>query len=98
MTVRTALLIGVPACDNDLFPAIDDVVTRDISRMTYALAQSGYQIRHCGPGDPAAREPTGNRIRAAIRTTLREAPADSIVMVYFSGHGVVVNGRSWLVP
>jgi hypothetical protein len=98
MTIRTALLIGVPTCDNDLFPALGDVVATDIRRMTDALAQSGYQIRHCGVGDPVGREPTGNRIRAAIRAALRDAPSDSILVVYFSGHGVVVDGRSWLVP
>jgi Caspase domain len=98
MTVRMALLIAVPDCDNDLLPAISDVVATDIRRMTEALAQSGYQIRHCGAGDPAGREPTGNRIRAAILAALREAPADSVLVIYFSGHGVVVNGRSWLVP
>jgi hypothetical protein len=74
MTDRTALLIGVPACDNDLFAPIGAVVAADIRRMTDALAQSGYRIRHCGVGDPAGHEPTGNRIRAAILTALREAP------------------------
>lgn len=98
MTDRTALLIGVPVYDNDLFAAIGDVVATDIRRMTDVLAQSGYRIRHCGVGDPAGHEPTGNRIRAAIRAAIREAPAGSVLVVYFSGHGVVVDGRSWLVP
>src|ERR1700733_12701137 len=98
MAARAALLIGVPTCDNDLFSAIDDVVAADIRRMTDALGQSGYQIQHCGVGDPSGREPTGNRIRAAIRTALHQAQQDSVVVVYFSGHGVVVDGRSWLVP
>jgi hypothetical protein len=66
--------------------------------MTDALSQSGYQIQHCGVGDPSGREPTGNRIRAAIRTTLHQVQPGSVVIVYFSGHGVVVDGRSWLVP
>ena len=98
MTDRAALLIGVPVCDNDLFTAIGDVVTTDIRRMTDALAQSGYRLRYCGVGDPAGHEPTGNRIRAAILATVREAPPGGVVIVYFSGHGVVVDGRSWLVP
>ncbi|MEU5567698.1 wHTH domain-containing protein [Micromonospora musae] len=75
-----------------------DVVASDIRRMAGALSQSGYQLRHCGVGDPAGVEPTGNRIRGAILAALREAPVGGVLLVYFSGHGVVLDGRSWLVP
>ena len=98
MTNRSALLIGVPRCDNDLFAPMSEVVISDIRRMAEALSQSGYRLRHCGAGDPAGIEPTGNRIRGAILAALREAPAGGVLIVYFSGHGVVLDGRSWLVP
>ncbi|MEV4491360.1 caspase family protein [Micromonospora coxensis] len=98
MITRSALLIGVPRCDNDLFAPMGEVVMSDIRRMAEALGQSGYQLRYCGAGDPSGIEPTGNRIRGAILAALREAPAGGVLLVYFSGHGVVLNGRSWLVP
>jgi hypothetical protein len=75
-----------------------EIVRADIARMSDALSQSGYEIRHCGVGDSSGQEPTGNRIRAAVLKTLREAPTGGVLLVYFSGHGVVVDGQSWLVP
>ena len=98
MTDRLALLIGIPSCDDDLFPPMSEVVGADIHRMSGALSQSGYEIRHCGVGDSSGQEPTGNRIRAAVSKALREAPRGGALVVYFSGHGVVVDGQSWLVP
>jgi Caspase domain len=98
LTDRAALLVGVPSCDNDLFAALPDVVSADVTRMTDALQQSGYLVRHCGVGDDSGLEPTGNRIRAAMLKAFREAPAGGILVLYFSGHGVVVDGRSYLVP
>ncbi|MEU7673578.1 caspase family protein [Micromonospora taraxaci] len=98
VTDRSALLIGIPSCDDDLFAPMPEVVGADIHRMSDALSQSGYEIRHCGVGDSSGQEPTGNRIRAAVSRALREASPGGLLVVYFSGHGVVVNGQSWLVP
>jgi Caspase domain len=95
---RSALLIGVPFCDRDLFPALAEVVAADVARMREALGQSGYEVRHCGVGDVSGQEPTGNRIRAAMMKALREAPPGGVLLIYFSGHGVTVGGRSYLVP
>ncbi|MGW5578891.1 wHTH domain-containing protein [Micromonospora chokoriensis] len=98
MTNRSALLIGVPSCDNDLFAAIPEVVTADVQRMRDVLLQSGYAVTCCGVDDRDGKEPTGNRIAAAMKQAFREAPSDGILLIYFSGHGVVVDGHSWLVP
>lgn len=98
MTDRHALLIGVASCDNDLFEALPDAVGADISRMTDVLTQSSYTITHCGVGNESAQEPTGNRIRAAILKALRDSPPDGVLLVYFSGHGVTIDGKSYLVP
>ncbi|MEU4245705.1 caspase family protein [Actinoplanes sp. NPDC026619] len=70
----------------------------DIWRMAEVLRQSSYDVRYCGTGDPSGVQPTGNRIRGAVQGALREAPAGGVLLIYFSGHGVVLNGRSWLVP
>lgn len=98
MTDRRALLIGVPKCDGELFRPIDLVVAADIKRMKDALGQSGYDVRLCGHDDPADEEPTKNRISAALRRAYEEAPADGILVLYFSGHGVIADGQSFLVP
>lgn len=98
LTDRIALLIGVPSCDNDLFRPMPDVVATDVDRMATALRQSAYEVRYCGHGDESGQEPTGNRIRAAIMAALRDIPAGGIVLLYFSGHGITINGRGYLVP
>jgi hypothetical protein len=98
MTDRHALLIGVPRCDQDLFQPLDEVVQADITRMAEVLGQSDYRIRHCGSGDQTGREPTGSRIRSALIREFEEAPSGGVLLVYFSGHGVTIDGQSYLVP
>lgn len=97
MSERSALLIGVSSCDADLFEPMPDVVSADLRRMSDALRQSGYDVTLCGV-EGSADGPTGNRITAAMKKAFREAAAGGVLLVYFSGHGVVVDGRSWLVP
>lgn len=98
MTDRLALLIGVPSCDNDIFEALPEVVTADIRRMASVLVQSNYKVQYCGVGDESGREPTGNRIRAATMKAVREISPGGILLLYFSGHGVTINDRGYLVP
>jgi hypothetical protein len=96
MADRHALLIGVPSCDGDLFDPLPAVVSADIRRMSEALSQSGYEIEYCGGS--AGKEPTGNRIQAAMLRAVRAAPQGGVLLVYFSGHGVMIGGRPYLVP
>ncbi len=98
MTDRLAVLIGVPSCDRDLFPAIPHVVAADVARMSEALASSGYTIRHCGAGDASEAVPSRNRIRGAILEACDQVADGGILLLYFSGHGVVIDGKSYLVP
>ncbi|MDG4787561.1 caspase family protein [Micromonospora sp. WMMD1102] len=97
MADRTALLIGVPTYDNDLFEATPHVIAADMRRMSEALVQSDYSIARCGtePGSVAA---TFNGITGAMKKAFREAPEGGVLVVYYSGHGVVIGGRSYLVP
>jgi hypothetical protein len=88
----------VASCDDDLFPPLSTVVVNDISRMAAALRDSGYEVKHCGVADDSGQEPTGSRIRSAMLRAFREVPIGSTLVIYFSGHGVVVNGQSFLVP
>ncbi|WP_409463652.1 caspase family protein [Amycolatopsis sp. GA6-003] len=98
MADRLALLIGVPSCDNDLFEALPDVVAADVRRMADVLAQSSYEVRYCGVGDESGREPTGNRIRSATMKAFRDVATGGTLLLYFSGHGVAVDGKGYLVP
>ncbi|WP_422769062.1 HD domain-containing protein [Plantactinospora sp. WMMC1484] len=97
MAGRAALLVGVPSYDNDLFETMPHVIAADMRRMTEALVQSGYTIARCGTeqGGVAA---TFNGITGAMKQAFREAPEGGVLVVYYSGHGVVVDGRSYLVP
>lgn len=90
MTESEALLIGVPVCNSRFFEPIQHVVDADLRRMEDALAQSGYAVSRGGS--------TFNDINHALKKAFREAPADGTLIVYYSGHGVVVDGRSYLVP
>jgi hypothetical protein len=98
LTDRLALLIGVPSCDNDLFEALPEVVTADIRRMAGVLVQSNYRVQYCGVGDELGREATGNRIRSAMMRAFRDISPGGILLLYFSGHGVTIDGRGYLVP
>ncbi|WP_081975974.1 caspase family protein [Amycolatopsis sp. MJM2582] len=98
MADRLALLIGVPSCDHDLFEALHEVVAADIGRMAGVLAQSNYEVQHCGVGDKLGREPTGNRIRSATMRAFRDISPGGTLLLYFSGHGVTIDGKGYLVP
>jgi hypothetical protein len=93
---KNALLIGV----GNYQPPISSisVCSNDIARVKQALANSGYSQIDILTTDPNARQPTRNAIREAVHTILEQADPDSTVFLYFSGHGVNVNGIDYLCP
>lgn len=109
MSDRFALLIGVPQCDDaEMFgPIPKEVVRADITLMRDALAESGYQITVLGvaPDGPARQgeqrisgEVTRTRCLTTLDRVCRQVPAGGILLLYFSGHGVRLEGRDYLVP
>ena len=100
MVERHALLIGVPCYDDDAFNdrRLADAVRADVSEMRAALAQSDYAITECGTGDATYGDATLNRINQAIEEACANAPADGVLLIYFSGHGVTIKGTDYLVP
>jgi hypothetical protein len=96
---RHALLIGVPRYEDPDFDdeRLDAAVTADIAAMRAALKRSGYDISDCGIGE-ARREATPTRISRAIRTACASAPVGGVLLIYFSGHGVRIDGQDYLVP
>jgi hypothetical protein len=95
MAVRRALLIGVPEYRNlPQYPL--PIVRQDIRDLQQALESSGYQITPLGL-DQAA-DTSRSSIRTAIRRACKSAPPGSTLLIYFSGHGLVYQGRDYLVP
>jgi Caspase domain len=108
MGTRHALLIGIPCCaDEEAFaPIPEEVVRTDITRMTRSLSESGYQITVLGVrpygddlnwyqvGEPASR----NRCLDEIAKAYTEVDPGGTLLIYFSGHGVRIDGADYLVP
>ncbi|WP_424530871.1 HD domain-containing protein [Sphaerisporangium viridialbum] len=98
MVNRQALLIGVPRYDDGEFSEIGDVVRSDVRLMHDTLEQSGYESVISLGVDEYGQEPTGSRIKAHIKRACADAPAGSVLLLYFSGHGITIDGRDYLVP
>ena len=100
MVNRHALLIGVPRYDRDEFndPRLDAAVHRDIDAMRAALKQSDYKFTECGLADSEAGQASLNHVNQAIEEACANAPVDSVLLVYFSGHGFTEAGTDYLVP
>jgi hypothetical protein len=101
VTNRHALVIGVPRYDDDDFNTdsrLADAVRCDVAAMRAALEPSGYAITECGTTDADRGEATLNRINQAIEDACLTAPPGGVLLIYFSGHGVTVGGRDYLLP
>jgi hypothetical protein len=97
---RHALLIGVSRYDDEVFndPRLEDAVRPDIAAMRAVLAQSGHMITECGIGNAERGGATLSRINRAIEEACASVPAGGVLLIYFSGHGVTVEGTGYLVP
>ncbi|MFG1922391.1 caspase family protein [Cryptosporangium sp. NPDC048952] len=99
MSSRHALLIGVPRCDHPEYPPLDHVVVKDIELMRQSLLQSGYECHPRGIDQSNPNDlPTGRRIRRWIAQACAEAPPGGVLLIYFSGHGVSIDGKDLLLP
>ena len=100
MANRHALLIGVPFYDdaelND--ECLGAAFSCDMRAMRAALEQSHYEITDCGSGDAERGGATLNRINQAIEQACGNAPSGGVLLIYFSGHGVKVDGIDYLIP
>lgn len=100
MANRHALLIGVPRYDDEEFndERLESAVRSDIAAMRAALLQSDYTITECGIDNADRGGATLSRINRAIEEACASAPAGGVLLIYFSGHGVTVDGTDYLVP
>jgi hypothetical protein len=95
MTAARALLIGIPKYDS---PAISDLpfIESDIVRLSESLHSCGYETQVIGTrhSQPATRGAVLGEVHAFCRT----ARQDETLLVTFSGHGVHLDGKDYLVP
>ncbi|MFG2647573.1 caspase family protein [Streptomyces sp. NPDC048436] len=91
--VRKALLIGIGHAPSalDFFDSLDEVVDADLRLMNTALDAAGYEVE-------TLHNAGLSHIRTKIFEVARGVPADGTLLLYFSGHGVRVDGTDYLVP
>src|SRR5262245_43893153 len=92
MANRKALLIGADQYGEG-FAALP-AVRHDVEVVDRALRATGYETEICSDQVVA----NAIALDAAIRTFCRSAGPDDIRVVYFSGHGLRIDGKDWIVP
>ncbi|MEU7136463.1 caspase family protein [Streptomyces sp. NPDC046261] len=90
---RRALLIGVGQAPGALgaFAPLDEAVDADLKAMRSALEESGYEVDTLTGAGGAA-------IGTGIHEAASRIPAGGTLLIYFTGHGVRLNGVDYLVP
>ncbi|MCX3062506.1 HD domain-containing protein [Streptomyces beihaiensis] len=91
--MRRALLVGVgrvPDRAEELAP-LDAVVEADLRLMESALRPAGYTVE-------TLLDPHLSRLRRRVYECARDMPADGVLLLYFTGHGVRIGERDYLVP
>jgi Caspase domain len=90
--VQRALLIGAVeyGAGFDQLPA----VRHDVQLMGEVLAERGFNVE---VADSATVE-NGALLAARIARFCREGAVDNFSIVYFSGHGLSLEGRDWVIP
>ena len=97
---RRALLLAI--ADYDPLPALG-YVANDIPRLSAALARAGFNpkdIETAGAiaGGTQGRELTTTRLRNAICDFLESANGADELLIFFSGHGIELDGRRLALP
>ncbi|MFG2462162.1 caspase family protein [Streptomyces sp. NPDC048523] len=90
---RRALLIGVgraPATDGLLEP-LDEAVEADLRLMASVLEGADYEVE-------VLADPDLDLIRTKLYEVAGDVPADGTLLLYFTGHGIRVGGKDYLVP
>jgi hypothetical protein len=100
---RHALIVAVDRYDDPSLPSHPGV-RRDAEDLHDALtAHAGFppaRVRRIDGSGPEAAAPTRSNILRALHELAADAPADgnALVLVAFSGRGVLAGGRPYLLP
>jgi hypothetical protein len=97
---RRALLLAI--ADYDALPALG-YVANDISLLKATLTRAGFDPKYiegigAGAGEARSRELTTTRLRGAICDFLDNADQHDDMLIFFSGHGIELDGRRVLLP
>lgn len=94
---RYALLIGVGVYVDPHYASIDHAVN-DVVELEKTLARAGYVVRclHSKQAEETLR-PTRSNILGELENLARQTGPGDLLLVYFGGHGDLVNGRAYLV-
>ena len=83
---RVALAIGISAYRSQPLPS----PVRDATEVADALSRYGYQVT-------LAKDLNAEDFRAAIAAFIQRARGAEAAIVYFSGHGIQVNGEAYML-
>ena len=83
---RVALAIGVSAYQSSPLPS----PVKDASEVANALASFGFDVT-------LVRDPDSAQFKAAVDAFVTKARGASAAVVYFSGHGIQVNGEVYMM-
>ena len=92
MSARRALLIGAEDYGEGFarLPAVQ----QDIRLLRSALEASGYKVELC-PRDVIAN---AGMLDDTMRTFCSTGGPEDVYIVYFTGHGLLVDNVDWIVP
>jgi hypothetical protein len=94
---RWAVLVGANQYTDPIYPPLQ-VCVKDVEAIHQQLLDAGY--------DPASVRlltddtdplPTRAKVLSAVKQMARAAARDDLVLFYYSGHGDVLDGKSYLV-
>src|SRR5262245_30108301 len=92
MANRKALLIGADQYGEGFAPL--PAVRHDVELVDRALRATGYETQIF----PEQVIASAMALDSTIRGFCRSAGPDDIRVVYFSGHGLRVEGKDWIIP
>ncbi|MFO0758612.1 MAG: caspase family protein [Byssovorax sp.] len=92
---RHALLVGIDAYDDpDLRLSY---CVSDVTRLASVLESRGVAVTVLRDGLPGELSPTRDNIRRALAALVARADEDDVLCVHFSCHGVLLDGRPYLL-
>jgi hypothetical protein len=92
MSMRRALLIGASEYGEGFFPL--PAVRTDVAAVSKALLRCGYEIETASPEIVSSP----NRLGDAIQHFCDRCGPDDIHVLYFSGHGMILDSEDCIIP
>lgn len=95
---RYALLIGVRDYVNPTYPPLPHTIY-DVMELDEVLSSAGYTVRTLHTDQPTSDlKPTRANVLESLKNMAGQTGPGDLFMVYFGGHGDLVNDKAYLVP